>query len=418
MNSSRQLQVVSFLFLVFAIVFWPITTLKFQQRWDDQWMLFNFYTEGGFSFANLRRIFRDVYSSQYSPINQITYTFLYSYFGYNSLIFHTFFAIIHYLNSILVFYFVRNILLKFEFSENKIILVSLISALFFLIHPTMIESVAWISASKVLLFSHFTLLCIISYCKFLELGRERFYYISVCLSFIASGCKEQAAIVVLLLFLLDYFYIKHKALSLKSLARKVPFIVSSFGIMAITILGQTKAGYGFLSNKEGYSFFKSFYYFGYSFIHYLEYSFIPHSLSHFYKYPQLDSNMTILVRIYPWISIILLIIFFVLFRGKQIELFFMAFYIINLILSLHIIPIGRGWIVADRYSYLSIISIGYVMGQFYANTQKLLVRLVIVAYFIGLAIHSHTRVYSWYDSGTLRVEMDDKSFTTHPKDKE
>lgn len=71
-RESRK-KTLTLLILIVIITYYPILTNGFLFYWDDQWMVMNDYTAGGWSFYNLKRICTDFYNGQYSPLNQLIY---------------------------------------------------------------------------------------------------------------------------------------------------------------------------------------------------------------------------------------------------------------------------------------------------------------------------------------------------------
>ena len=66
MKEYRITPVLPVLTLVIAavIVYWPTWTNEFLYEWDDQWMLLNQYTPGGWGINNLRKVIKDIYNCQ------------------------------------------------------------------------------------------------------------------------------------------------------------------------------------------------------------------------------------------------------------------------------------------------------------------------------------------------------------------
>jgi hypothetical protein len=133
------------------MVYFPVLHHRFLHLWDDQWMVINFYTSGGFTWENIRSVFTEFYYGQYSPVNQLNYIVLYSLFGYNPFWFHLASLLWHSGNVVLVFILIRKLAdYSRQVKKENISPVALSTALLFAIHPTAVEAVAWVSASKIL----------------------------------------------------------------------------------------------------------------------------------------------------------------------------------------------------------------------------------------------------------------------------
>jgi len=151
-------------------VYSPILGNDFLYYWDDQWVVMNTYTESGLNGHNIWAIFSEFYHGQYAPLNESLYLILYTTFGYKPFWFHLASLLLHAANVLLVYSCIFRLL---ELSRNIIVehrkLVAFFTALIFAVHPFNVESVAWMSASKVLVYSFFYLLAtytFLNYCRF------------------------------------------------------------------------------------------------------------------------------------------------------------------------------------------------------------------------------------------------------------
>ena len=86
-----------------VVVYYPILNNQLLDFWDDQWVVMNYYTEGGFTIQNIWRILTEFYHGQYAPFNEYLYLVLYSIAGYNPFVFHLASLILHIVNTCLVF---------------------------------------------------------------------------------------------------------------------------------------------------------------------------------------------------------------------------------------------------------------------------------------------------------------------------
>ncbi|WP_420477533.1 hypothetical protein, partial [Noviherbaspirillum sp. ST9] len=124
------------LVLIELLVYLPVFKLDFQTRWDDQWVAKNLYTEHGLHMDTFRAILTEFYKGQYAPLNQLYYTSLYNFFGYDPLAFHAAGFVLHALNSLLVFLFIDK-LLKFKAFDfvPSTAPVAFLSSLLFAVNP-------------------------------------------------------------------------------------------------------------------------------------------------------------------------------------------------------------------------------------------------------------------------------------------
>ena len=169
------------LVVLIGIAFYPTLFNDFQRQWDDQWMLLEHHILLNPSLENWWFYFTHFDRGQYYPLNQLYYLGFYHFFGFDPTAYHMGSLIIHMINSILVFYLVRLIGRQIAGNESKKAewLAGLV-ALIFAIHPLQVESIAWISASKVLLYTAFTLIGLITYMIYIR-SRDEYCWCKVVL---------------------------------------------------------------------------------------------------------------------------------------------------------------------------------------------------------------------------------------------
>lgn len=166
-------------FVLVALVYHPVYRFDFLTSWDDQLFVTNFYTEDGFQASNLSAIFTEFYRGQYAPLNQLHYTALYHIFGYHQGAFHIASLLIHFLNTVLVYRFSMAVWRRLglqAISKLSIQRLGFLTAVLFAVFPVNVEPVAWVSASKVLIYAFFYLLSLLLYSHYLDSGKSVYYY--------------------------------------------------------------------------------------------------------------------------------------------------------------------------------------------------------------------------------------------------
>lgn len=135
---------------------------------------------------------------------------------------------LHCCNAILVFIFLFNI-------ANGSTFVSFFGALLFAIHPMHVESVAWISERKDVLYTLFFLLSLLSYLRFQR--KQNYIWLIVCFGLFILSCLSKAMAVPLPFVLILMDYLKGRKINWKSLLEKIPFIAVAiwFGLVALEI---------------------------------------------------------------------------------------------------------------------------------------------------------------------------------------
>lgn len=82
------------------LVYYPILSNQLLNLWDDQWVVMNPYTEGGFTIQNMLRILIEFYHGQYASFNEYLYLILYTISGsYDPVVFHLASLLIHIVNA-------------------------------------------------------------------------------------------------------------------------------------------------------------------------------------------------------------------------------------------------------------------------------------------------------------------------------
>lgn len=389
--------------LVFLIYF-PILGNDFLDFWDDQWVVVNNYTERGINIENVWAILTDFYHGQYSPFNEYLYLLLFNIAGYNPCVFHLASILIHCVNVCLVFIVFRQILiLSNRVNLEKVNLISLVTALLFAIHPFNVESVAWMSASKVLVYALFYLFATYTFLLYLKNNRFVFYLYTLILFVCSFWGKEQAVIFPVWLFLLLLFFNRQKAWRLL-----LPFLFLSFWFGITTMISQSVNGEGVLTENITYPFGQRLIYACYSFFEYLLKSILPIKLSYLYPFPsQIGEALPIWLLTYPLSLFILLIAFRKQLSKWPIALGLLIF-TIHIVIALHIIPLARYAVVADRYAYISTIGICFIIS--YYVTKRLNNKLVcyfFAIYILYMGIYSNQRTSAWYNTDTLKQELRD-----------
>lgn len=397
------------LILACILVYYPIIGNKFLDFWDDQWVVMNSYTEGGFNRNNLWRILTEYYHGQYAPFNEYLYLGLHSLFGYNPIPFHAASLLLHIANACLAYTIFRQMLYRsgrMEFdTANK---VSFLTALLFAVHPFNVESVAWMSASKILVYAFFYLLATYTYLQYLEKGTLR-YYIGTLLLFICSFLgKEQAVTFPVWMLLINWLYckdLKNKQMWLSIL----PFFILSLFFGVITMLSQSNVGQGILTNEHVHPLWQRLVYACYTFTEYVSKCFIPLKLSYLYPFPSLPGEqLPKWLLFYPLLLITILCTLWKYITHWQV-FFALLFFGVHIGVALHIIPLSRFAVVADRYVYLSSLGCVFLIASgiiyCYKTYERKVIILFFLCYLLALSLYSNNRCHTWHDTDTLKYEL-------------
>ncbi len=409
---SKLLEGDSFLPLYFAlfvigfIVFHPLINNGFVNWDDDQYVLNNPLLKS-LDWNGLISIFSSPnVVGNYHPLAVLSLAFDYQFSADKASFYHLHSLILHLINSCLASYLV-NALFK-----NKSL--AFFVALLFCIHPLHLESVAWISARKDLLFTGYILLGLISYLRHLNFNQSKFLYASFGLFLLACLSKSQAIVFPFYLLLIDY--LKERKTSIKTLLEKVPFFIISIITAGLAIYSQSleKA----ISISTAPDLLKRIAIACYSIIWYLVKAIIPSHLSSFHPYP-FQNPVDFPGYFYAallFIPLFFFMLWVVLKRNKRIYLFCLLFFLVSLIPVLQIIPYGRAML-AERYTYLAyfglFVILAYGIQELFLKlkerkTTELLIKTCLATFFLFLSVFTYNRTKVWENGESLWTDVIDK----------
>ena len=336
------------LFVALGLTFIALspTLLNDFVNWDDQeYVLENLFIQG-LSWDNLVYLFSHANASNYHPLTMLSLAVNYSISGTSAWSYHVVNLLIHLGNVWLLYKVCCSIFTDFKY-------LPLVVALLFGIHPMHVESVAWISERKDVLYVLFYLLAILQYLKFTR-KRESRYFIYTILFFVLSLLSKPAAITLpFILILIDWY--KGNTNWKRSSLEKLPlFALALLSILVTYNIQESTA----VKSYEALGFIDRLALGGTSYSIYLAKSIVPVRLNCFYAFPP---------EIYTWMfvalatALLFTIGWLYLFRTNKAILFGSLFFVITIGLYLHIISFGEA-LLAERYTYLSYVGIFIILG--------------------------------------------------------
>jgi tetratricopeptide (TPR) repeat protein len=391
--------------LLTFISFYPVINCGFTS-WDDPLYVTSSNLIKSHSFDNIAKIFStqsDV-AANYHPLTILSLAFDYHITKLDPGFYHLVNLLLHLLNTLLVYLFI------FRLTNGKLF-VALFTALFFGIHPMHVESVAWVSERKDVLYTFFFLLSLLTYIRYVS-SKKISFLVFTFLFFMASVLSKAMAVVLpVVLILIDRY--QGNKFTIKSLLEKIPFFIVSiiFGIIALKI--QSKES---IASYETFSLFHRICFGFYGYFIYILKLFFPADLSSFYPYPTLGKEIAFPASVFIPSALGFLLFAFSVFlflkNNKKLQTinFGLLFYFITVVLVLQFISVGQV-IMADRYSYLSYIGLLLILGMlldtYILNNPKKKNLVVALTGIVALIFStlSHERINVWKNTETLWTDV-------------
>lgn len=351
--------------------------------------------------------------------------------------FHRSNLILHSITVMLVFLFTYSL-------SRKNVVVATVSALLFGIHPMHVESVAWISGRKDMLYTAFLFLSLLFYLQYIKHNRRvvigLLLYLTVMGTFVLSLLsKAMAAFFPCMLILVDLFsgritmrdvpvigffdsLIKKETDSKyvytgffsRWFLEKIPFIAISgyFLILAYNI-----QSHGAIAQTKIMPFMYHLLVGAYGWMMYIIKAVVPFKLSAFYPYYEFILNQQLPLPLWFILPLPLFVVLhlWMLLRAiknqkpfDRIFFFGVFFYFFSLIMVLQIVSVGAA-IMADRYSYLSYFGLFFIAGYSIDYlTKKNSPAVVWFAFVILISVYSFIslqRIAVWKNSETLWTDV-------------
>ena len=227
-----------------------------------------------FSGENLSGMFSDFQAGLYQPFTMLSLAIDYQLGGGKPFAFHLTNVLLHLLNTILVFVVVRRLM-----NEPRI---ALIAAALFGVHTLHVESVAWITERKDVLYALFYLLALWQYMVYIESQKLKNLAFALILMVCSLLSKGMAVALVPTLFLIDLYLGRSKELK-KVLLEKLPFFAVALFFGWLALQGQSSSEA--MAGDLGQGTTRQIAFAGYAFWVYLAKMLVPIKLSAVYSYP-------------------------------------------------------------------------------------------------------------------------------------
>lgn len=365
-------------------VFIPSVKYEFT-NWDDD---INIYENRNVTNFNVKGIFTDRVNGNYNPLSNLSMAIDYQLTDGDPWLLHLNNVLLHLACTILVFIILKRMGLS--------LMVTFLVTLLFGIHPFRVESVAWVTERKDVLFGFFYLLSLLFYIEYILKKKWVFFALSMVAFVLSLLSKIQAVSLPLSILLVDYWF--GRKFDFKTIAEKVPYFAGSLitGLAGVFFLKE----FGSLETTETFSFAERLFIGSYSFMVYIIKSILPFNLSALHPYPEKISTLFYLSMI-PAIAIAFISVF--TFRKYKYLAFGLGFFIVNIVFMLQVVGAGQGFL-AERFTYIAYLGLFIVYARFIEylienfKPFKIALYIFLVVYFVVLLLITNKQRSTWMNN--------------------
>lgn len=395
MNRRLLVTLLCVLTVVF-VVYRPSLNHQFVNWDDDVHLLGNPFIKP-LDGRHLQDIFTTTVNEIYIPLTLLSFAVEYHFFGAQPFIYH--------LDNVLLHLMVTAMVLLFALRCGLSLRAAAVGAFIFGVHPMHVESVAWVTQRKDVLYAFFYLLALLCYARHLKRtdeGRRKkdtFFVLTMVFAFLSVLAKPMALSLPLILMAADWFL--RRPWSSRAVIEKVYCCAVIVPAAWMTYQGQMRPLHIDLP--------QSCWIWLWSLTFYLKKFFFPDYFVLLYKLPQPVSLMNPFYAGALFLFGLLILGFFFL-RKNRLFLFAFLFYFCSIFFLLRWDDAADLNIVADRFMYLP--SVGWCMflGAFYdrmllmSRGRSIFKSIVIVVGLTALgwvSFRTVNQIKVWYNGVSL-----------------
>jgi len=391
-KQPKLLRAAALLAIITAICYLPSLQNGFV-NWDDPDYVTENVVVHNINAENLRTVFTEPMAENYHPLTFLTLMVDYAVGNGDPLPFHLTNLLLHLLATIAVFVFILTI-----FKQNLV--VAFTTALIFGIHPMHVESVAWVTERKDVLYGLFFVLGLITYARYAKTGQKKLLVITFLWYLLSMLSKPAAVTFFLVQLLIDYWY--NRGWKPKVLLEKVPFLALALFFSWLTIAIQSDTS---VKGLDEISFINRICAAGYGFNVYVLKFLVPFDLINLYPYPPL-ANPPGYFYAMPFIALAIFAAGAWYARKRKNVQFGFLFFFLTISITLQLFSFGSA-ILSERYTYIPYIGLAFCMGLLLdyllkqrANRRQLIYGIT-GAYMLFLGISTFQQTKVWENGETL-----------------
>lgn len=346
-HSPKHLWAWAFILMATIFCYMPVFDNGFV-NWDDDKYI---YDNPLIRELNFKAFFSQYVMGHYHPFVITAYALIYKIFGLQPDAYHGANLLFHLANTSLVFFLFIALTESLE--------IAFIVSLLFGIHPMHVESVAWASELKDVMYAFFFLLAWWYYVRYIKHGFLKKHYLLALLFFVCSVLSKAMGVSLVVVLLLTDFLWK-RPIQMKLWTEKIPFILFSLGVGVVAIIAQRDAGA--MQDIPHFHGLHRLLFASSSFITYVFQLLAPYDLSPYYPYPiTVAERLPWQYYLYPFLCLLLAAATFYSLKFTRWLFFSIGFFTATIFLVLQWLPVGEV-IMADRYSYIPSIAIFYLIA--------------------------------------------------------
>ncbi|HNY51144.1 MAG TPA: tetratricopeptide repeat protein [Smithella sp.] len=364
-------------------------------NWDDNLLI---YENPLVKEPNLKDIFtKPAAYNTYNPLVIASFALEWKLAGDRPFLYHLDNLILHLLCTALVLLFFRRMGISIWWSG--------FGALLFGLHPMRVESVAWITERKDVLYGFFYLSALLAYIRYLASGKTGYFLLTFLLFVLSLFSKGQAVALPFSLVLLDWYF--DRKIDRKAMTEKLTFFVFALfiGLLGTTFFFQNV--YKTIDSKaivNAFNFFEQLVLAGYAYVIYILKFFIPYVTSTLYPVPDV-------LHTGHWVGAVTAVLIFAwavsVWRKYKFITFGLLFFTFNTVFLLMPFLANDSAYLNDRYIYMAYVGLAFAVTF---SLQKLAeqknawrrpLALIAVAVLVIFSVVTMKYIPVWNNSETL-----------------